>query len=521
MGKQPPVQPPSGPNPTFLLAFLLALGVLPAYYPVRTFAFLGWDDGLYVTENPVVRAGLSAESIRRAFTSTTAGNWHPVTMLSLELDRSLFGKGPAGFHVVNLLLHTAATVLLFLWLRRITGRVGRSAWVAALFGLHPLHVESVAWVAERKDVLAGLFWMLTLWAYTWYAEAPSWRRYAWVTASLALGLMAKPMLVTLPCVLLLLDYWPLRRFAFFDPAGAATGPVALRRFGSYPARRLVVEKLPWLALAAVFSVVAVMAEGQGGALRTLDERPLPLRLANAVVAYAVYLRQAVWPSGLAPFYPFPEHGWPAWQVAGAAVLLVTITAIAWRQRRRRPYLLVGWLWYVGTLVPVIGLVSVGDQARADRFTYLPLIGVFIAVAWTVCDSLSTAGLEALVGVGGVVVAACAVATHAQLGYWQDDEHLWRHALTVTTANDFAHNNLGVVLAQRGQFEDAAAHFAAAVEINPRNDNAQVNLARAYLVMGKPQAAIDRLHTALAVHPENAEARHDLDELLHPTPSHLP
>jgi tetratricopeptide (TPR) repeat protein len=500
-----------------VLSVLLALGALVAYLPVSRFPFLGWDDNLYVTANPMVKAGLTPAGVRGAFTSTTAGNWHPLTLLSLELDHTLFGERPAGFHAVNLLLHAATTVLLFLLLRHVSGRVAASAWVAALFGLHPLHVESVAWVAERKDVLAGLWWVVALWAYVWYARAPGRWRYACVTAALALGLMAKSMLVTLPCVFLLLDYWPLRRFAWVE----VSPPAEQRPFGSLPTWRLLREKVPWLALVALFSVIAMLAQQHGGALRTLDDRPLSLRLANAVVAYAVYLRQTVWPSGLAAFYPMPEDGWPAWEVAGAAVLLLGLTAVALWQWRRRPYLIVGWLWYVGTLVPVIGLVPVGDQAWADRYTYLPLIGVFIAVAWAASDLPGAAGLPAwaVAVVGALAVVAAGVATRVQLGYWQDDEHLWRHALTVTTRNDFAHNNLGVVLGRRAteeaaagapqtaaaHFEEAADQFAAAVEINPRNDNAQVNLARAYDALGRRKEAIERLQTALTVHPGNEEA----------------
>jgi tetratricopeptide (TPR) repeat protein len=371
-----------------------------------------------------------------------------------------------------------------------TGCLWRSAWVAALFALHPLRVESVAWVAERKDVLSALFWMLTLGAYVWYTRAPTWRRSVCVAGALALGLMAKPMLVTLPCVLLLLDYWPLRR--------------------ALPFRQLLKEKLPLFALALAFCVIAPLAQWQGQALRTLEERPFLLRLGNAAVACVVYLRKAVWPVDLAPFYPFPAHGWPAWQAAGAALVLLGFTALAWRERGRRPYLAVGWLWYLGTLVPVLGLVQVGDQAWADRYTYLPLIGVFLALAWGVPELLAGWGVPrpALGLLGGVTAALCMPLTRAQIDYWHDDQRLWQHALAVTAGNDFAENNLGVCLVQQGKLDEAMGLFARATVFNPRNDRAQVNLAQGLVAQGKQPEAIQRLVAAVQVRPDN-EAAHVL------------
>jgi tetratricopeptide (TPR) repeat protein len=482
---------------TVLVAFLLILGTLVVYYPVRNGQFLSLDDNLYVTENPAVRAGLSWRTIRSAFTSLTAANWHPLTMLSLELDSTLFGlkyepealaRGPAGFHLVNLGLHTLSAVLLLLVLQRMTGTLWPSAWVAALFAVHPLHVESVAWVAERKDMLSGLFWMLALLAYARYAEAASFGRMAWVFLAMTLGLLAKPMLVTLPCVLLLLDYWPLERF----------------RSNVWP---LVREKLPLFALSAAFSAIAVAAQHQQHALMTFEAIPLRLRLENAPVAYLVYLRKMVWPVDLAPFYPFNTNGWPAWEVITALAVLLGITALAWWQRERRPYVLVGWLWYLGTLVPVIGLVQVGLQAWADRYTYLPLIGIFIALAWGASDLLASWRLQrvalTLLGLSSAVL--CMALTFVQVGYWYDDFRLWPHTLKVTQANDFAHNQLGACLDREGKLDQAMKHYAQAVAINPKYDLAQINLARGYWRQGKRAEALESIRAALEVNPRNESA----------------
>jgi Flp pilus assembly protein TadD len=493
MGRSKQVAPVARTHPVLLAGLLLFLAVLAVYFPAAANQFVNVDDNLYVTANPTVQAGLTLRNAAWAFTSTTAGNWHPLTMLSLELDSTLFGKNARGYHLTNLLLHALSTWLLFLALQRMTGQLWANLWVAALFGLHPLHVESVAWVAERKDVLSGLFWMLTLLAYVWYTAAPSWRRYLCVAVSLALGLMAKPMLVTLPCVLLLLDYWPL---------GRGEGRTELSR----PWFWLVREKLPLFALSAVFSVIALYAQQEGEALRSFEDRPLLLRLETAVLAPVVYLRKMVWPVDLAPYYPTPEQGFPAWQVVGALLLLVAITALAWRERKRRPYLVVGWLWYLGTLIPVSGLVQVGDQAWADRYTYLSMIGVFLALAWTVRDFLTAQGSPRwlLPAVAAGCAALCVVPTHFQIGYWQDDLRLWRHTLAVTSGNSFAHNNLGVYLGQK-HLDEAMAHFAEAVAINPKDSMAQVNLAKGLALQGKEEQAMQQLNTALELRPQNAAA----------------
>jgi tetratricopeptide (TPR) repeat protein len=483
-----------------LVGLLLAVCTLAVYYPVTDSRFVNYDDDVYVTQNPHVQAGLTSQSMHWAFTSRTASNWHPLTMLSLQLDHEFWPNSPRQrsliCHLDNLLLHIAASLVLWFALRRMTGRLWPSTWVAALFALHPLHVESVAWVAARKDVLSGLFAMLTLLAYTWYGEAPSWRRYLGVVLALTLGLLAKPMLVTLPCVLLLLDYWPLGRLA---------GAVAVPTVRATSLRRLVLEKIPLFALAAAVSGIAVYAQHEGHALRTLGEEPLSLRLQTAALAYVVYLWKMLWPADLAPFYPVPADGWPAWQVAGAVLFLLAVTALAWRERRRRPYLAVGWLWYLGTLVPVIGLVQVGDQAWADRYTYLPLIGIFIILAWGTADVLADRGWQnsALPVLGGAAVVLCMIVTRHQVGYWHDSGRLWEHALAVTPENDTAHHNLGTYLGnEEKKLDEAMRHFARAVELNPHNDRSQINLAKGLLAQNRRAEAEHRLQVALEVNPEN-------------------
>jgi tetratricopeptide (TPR) repeat protein len=362
----------------------LAAFTLGALGAVCWNGFVNYDDNDYVVRTAPVRTGLSADNFVWALTTTHAANWHPVTWLSLQLDASLYGSDSAwGYHVTNLLLHTAAVIVLFLALRRMTAAVWRSAVVAALFAVHPAHVESVAWVAERKDVLSGLFWMLTLLAYAWYAERPGWRRYSPVALALALGLVAKPMLVTLPCVLLLLDYWPLNRV----DGGRRTvdeKELSSRSTVYHAPSTLLLEKLPLFGLAAAACLVTLYSQRQGGAVSTLEQLPLRDRLMNCLAAYASYLGELVWPAALAPFYPHPRENVLLVQAVRAGLVLAAVTAfVIWARRRR--YLTVGWLWFLGTLVPVIGLVQVGSQAMADRYTYLPYIGLFLALTWGVAD----------------------------------------------------------------------------------------------------------------------------------------
>jgi len=423
-----------------LVGAVLFLTVLGIFLPAVTHGFITYDDPVYVTENAHVRAGLTSEGIRWAFRSTDASNWHPLTWLSHMADVQVFGLRPWGHHLTSVLLHAANTVLLFLVLRKMTRAPWRSLFVATLFGLHPLHVESVAWVSERKDVLSTTFWMLALWAYARRAELSHDQRpgaaasYLAALLFLALGLLCKPMLVTLPCVLLLLDYWPLGRW---------TG-------ASVRARWLVLaEKIPFAALSAAASVATLHAQGNGGAVGSMEDFPWPVRIANALISYCRYLGKCFVPSKLAVFYPFTAEQPPLGQTLMAGALLAAITAAAAALVRRRPYLLVGWLWFLGTLVPVIGLVQVGGQLMADRYTYVPLIGVFIMVTWAAGDAAQSwrRGSQLLRVAAGAGVFALCVLTSLQLSYWRDGATLFRHAAAVTPNNWVAHANLFTTLSQ--------------------------------------------------------------------------
>jgi tetratricopeptide (TPR) repeat protein len=470
-----------------VVAVALAVLTLASLGRVCAAGFIDdFDDDEYVTRNPHVLAGLSGADLRWALTAFHSHNWHPLTWLSLQADSQFLGTHAWGYHLTNLLLHTANVMLLFAVLRWLTGDRWRSAAVAALFAVHPLHVESVAWVAERKDVLSGLFWMLTLAAYGSYARRPGPGRYALVALALAAGLATKPTVVTLPCVLLLLDYWPLRRLGT-------------------PAWRLVAEKLPLLALSA--GCCAATLAAQDDIVQARTDFSLHARLVNALLSWTTYLRQTVWPADLAFFYPHPGEDLPAAQVAAAALLLGGITAVAVWQGRWRPYLPVGWLWYLGTLVPAIGMVQVGLQGHADRYTYLPLIGIFIMAAWGVPDLLGRLGVRpaAAATAAAAVVAGCAALTWAQAGYWHDGPTLWRHTLEVTSDNYMAHVHVGKYLASKGDLEAARRHLLAAVKLKPQVAVSHAALGAVYLRQGQFDDAARSLDEALRLNPRLAVA----------------
>jgi tetratricopeptide (TPR) repeat protein len=471
------------------VALALIAITLTVYAPVRHHGFLTWDDTLYVTQNPEVLRGLTWHGVRWAFTTGYAWNWHPLTWLSHMLDVQLYGRDAGLHHLTNVLLHVANTLLLFGLLHRTTGDVARSGFVAALFGVHPLHVESVAWVAERKDVLSGLFWMLTLWAYAGYARRPSAGRYAAVLVLFALGLMSKPMVVTLPFVLLLMDVWPLRRL----PAGW----------------RLVWEKLPLLALAAAASAVTFLVQQRDGAVPGIESLPLGLRLQNAVVSYAAYVRTTLWPARLAAFYPYPAS-FGASRVLAAIALLVGASVLAW-VFRRRGYVLVGWLWFLGTLVPVIGFVQAGNQALADRFMYVPLVGLLVVIAWGAPDVLGRwPGARLVLPFGaGLAVAASVVGARAQVEHWRDDATLWEHALVVTSGNHVAHTNVGNILMRQGRVDEAIPHYAEALRVRPAFALAHGNLGLALAAQGRLGDALDHYAEALRLDPRYAEAHYNM------------
>ena len=474
----------------------------------RTFryGFVNYDDAAYVYENEAVQKGLSLEGVGRAFTHVHAGNWHPLTTITHMLDVELYGLNAGGHHLTNVVLHSAAAILLFLALRSMTGALWRAAFVAAVFAVHPLRVESVAWVAERKDVLSGLFFMLTIWAYARYARpGRSVARYWAVFFLYAAGLLCKPMLVTLPFVLLLLDFWPLGRFA-----PMATGDVGVEwRNRRAVIWRLVKEKIPLMALAAAACVATLTAQKEG--IRPLEQSPLSLRLANAMVSCVIYLKQMVFPGDLAAFYPYPIHGLPVWEVAAAALLLGTISTGAVLLWRRQPWWLTGWFWYLGMLVPVIGLVHVGDQAHADRYTYLPQIGIYVAGTWAAGEWCRMRGCRrlalgsAMAGVIGILM----VLAWKQTAYWKDSEILWTHALNCTSSNATACNNLGISSVQNNRIDEATHWFERALEIQPDYAEAHYGLGTALLQKGDVDGAVAEFKTALKLDPDDALACNNL------------
>ena len=474
------------------IGLVLVLAIVWLYAPVRDFPFITFDDPEYVTQNPGVRAGLGWAGVGWAFTEPHAANWHPLTWLSHMLDWSLYGPWAGGHHLTSVLLHALATLVLLAALVRLTRAPWESAVVAAAFALHPLRVESVAWVSERKDVLAAVAWVFAMLAYARYVERPRVGRYLVLAAAFATGLLAKPMVVTLPFALLLLDAWPLGRAA---------------REGW---RRLVVEKLPLFALSAVAAVVTYRVQASAGAMPSLEQQPLAARCANALIAYATYLRRTVWPVGLAVFYP-PAGAFEPTTVIGAAALLAAITGLGLWQWRARPYLLVGWLWYLGTLVPVIGIVRAGDQATADRFTYVPSIGLGLMAAWAIGELARRGDHQRWIVTGAVVVvvASWSVRTGEQLGTWRDSRTLYQHALAVTSRNHLAHGNLGLLLLEERRLDDAMAHFQAAVAARPASPKAHVNLGVGLASLGRRDEAIAEYETAVRLDPRLPVAHYNL------------
>ena len=479
-----------------LMAAALAVATLAVYGQVISHQFINLDDDLYIRDNPMVIGGLTLRGIAWAFTTSYDTNWHPLTWLSHMVDSQIFGLNAGGHLLVNALIHVSNTLLLFLFLKRLTGASWRSAIVAALFALHPLHVESVAWAIERKDTLSTLFGLLSLLAYARYAEAPSWRRYALVALWLSLGLMAKPMLVTWPFVLLLLDYWPLRRLEW-QPADG------IGRFAKAWVP-LIREKLPLFCLVAASVVVTYLAQSYAGTLAFVDAS-FPLRLSNALASYGKYLLLTVWPSGLAVNYPLSPAGVPAWQLAATVVLLLAITAIAIREARKRPYLITGWLWFLGTLVPVIGLVQVGvGRAMADRYYYIPSIGLFMAIIFGLAD-LAIAwrlGRVIIAAASAIVLLIMGSLTVLQVSRWRDSETLFGYALSVTSDNLVVQNDLGSALAQQSKYAEAIPHFAEALRIKPNHLHALLNMGLALRKQGKAAEAVGFYQRALMVEPES-------------------
>ena len=472
---------------TPLLCVLPGLLTVVLYGSAGSHPFTNYDDPAYVSENVHVRAGLTWSTVRWAFYSVEASNWHPVTWLSHAADCELHGTEPSGHHWTNVVIHSLNGILLFLLLNWATGAKWQSLMVALLFAVHPLNVESVAWISERKNVLSTFFLLLTLAAYGWYSQRPSVKRYALVVACFALGLMAKPMLVTLPLTLLLIDYWPLRRMT---TSATAVQPLTPRHVAL---GRLVIEKIPLFMMSLGSAAITMVA--QRTSLAPSQRFPISLRVQNALVSYVLYLKKAVWPSSLALFYPHPESI-PRWQWIAALVGLVLVSVVVWRQRSSRPFLLVGWCWFLGTLVPVLGIVQVGAQALADRYAYVPLIGIFVAVVWL--GTIIPAGIPRY-AIGAGIVLALSLMTWRQLGYWKTNTELWSHTLAVTKNNLIAEDKLGSALQASGRQEEALSHFVNALRLDPQDALANFSMGADLQWHGHLAEAIPYYETTIRQH----------------------
>ncbi len=522
--------------PALICTALVILTVI-TFWQLKDCGFINYDDSMYVYENAYVQSGLNWESVKQAFSSELvrkSANWHPLTWLSLMLDHSIFGLNPSGYHLINLLFHVMNTLLLFVILLRMTKTIWPCAFVAVLFAIHPLHVESVAWIAERKDVLSTFFWMLTLGAYSYYVEHPGFRRYLPVILFFALGLMAKPMLVTLPFVLLLLDYWPLQRFAEINP-GRKVQPEVLKTVTSDQQKKkskkkdalkeileikkqanpeykwsliypLLWEKIPFFALALLSSVATYMAQQKGGSVSSVEVLSPAARIGNAFISYIAYIGKMIWPNNLSVFYPYPE-GLLLWQGFGAVSLLIVITIAVFRIGKRHVYVTTGWLWYLGTLVPVIGIVQVGSQAMADRYTYIPLIGLFIVVAWGVPELLKEWKYrkEMLFAAAALSIMCLSIISWKQVGHWQNNFTLYDHALAVTENSWLAYDNRGVAYYSQGGYKQAIEDFNRAIEIKPHHEKTYNNRGNAYHALGRYRQAIEDFNKAIEIKTDFPEA----------------
>jgi protein O-mannosyl-transferase len=484
--------------------FILALAV---FAQTANHQFIYFDDPLYVTENSHVKEGITVGNIIWAFSTFSASNWHPLTWMAHMVDVDLFGLNPGAHHLMNVLLHAINTIILFLVLSRLTGAPGCSAFVAALFAVHPLHVESVAWVSTRKDLLGTIFGFLMLWAYARYATRPCPKKYCIVVLFFVMSLLSKPMWVTAPFLLLLLDFWPLQRLKCtpltIDP-GSHPSP-------QFSLAHLITEKAPLLLLSGASSLITVVAQDRGGSLYSLDRLGLGTRIGNALVSYVRYLAKTFWPSRLSPYYPQAEGGFPLWQIIGAALLLLAITVLVLRKARVMPWLAVGWFWFIGTLVPVIGIVQVGSQGMADRYTYLPIIGIFIAAAWSAqWFARSAPSLRTALHVTAIIaIIVLAAVTYRQTGYWRDHESLFRHAISVTGDNPRAHHILSQGLAVKGKLNEALFHARESVRLDPNNARTHKNLGYILYRLDLVDEAVDEFKQAIALQPDYAEAHGNL------------
>jgi tetratricopeptide (TPR) repeat protein len=499
---------------TIIISVLLVLSTFAVYWQVQDHEFLGYDDNMYVTDNLTVKAGLTKESVMWAFTTSSYFNWHPMTWLSHIFDYQFYGLNPKGHHLTNLFFHIANTLILFMVLLRMTGTLWQCGFVAAMFALHPINVESVAWIAARKDVLSTLFWLLTMWAYIHYANKPSIKRFGLVFLFFALGLMSKAMLVTLPFVLFLLDYWPLGRLKFGqikDSDGSTKNNIAIKS----EILCLVREKIPLFLLVVGASIVTFISQKSVNAIQSMGSLSFSTRLTNAMVSYLEYLKKALWPKALAVFYPHPGNTLVVWKGMLCGIALVGITVIAIRLLRKAPYFAVGWFWYLGTLVPVIGIVQVGGQAMADRYAYVPLIGIFIVVAWGLPELMakwSSRG-KVLAILAAMWIPTLMLMTWVQVGHWKNNITIFKHAIRVTDDNAIAHNNLGMALFDKRKLEESISHFMTAIKINPYYANPHYNLGNALLGTRRTKEAIFHYKTAIKLNPYDVDAHYNLGNAL--------
>ena len=492
------------------IVLLIAL-VLALYWQVGGYDFIALDDNLYVVENANLQRGFSLETFTWAMTTFHTTNWHPLTWISYMVDYELFSLNPSGYHIHNLILHILNTLLLFLLLRQMTGELWRSATVAALFAVHPMNIESVVWIAERKNLLCTFFMILTLMAYIRYVRCREWKSYFLMLVCFILGLMAKPMLVMLPFVFLLLDYWPLKRFAFTDlDQSMDTLDNAVRR-KFLP--RLIIEKIPLFLLALMSAGVTVQAARSGGSLKTISDFPIVGRIENAIISYAMYLYKMVWPADLAIFYPYPATR-PFWKIELTILFLIAVTVFVWMKRKKHPYLITGWLWYGITLLPVIGLVQVGFQSMANRYVYVPMIGILMVIVWGVPDLLkSFSGRRYLPAVAVLVIVAFAFTTKAFIPMWKNSEAVFQHALNVTKDNHIAETGMGDVFLERGDLRKAESHYREALRIKQDYAAAHSKLGMILIREGKVDDAIVQYQEAINDDPAFAKAYNNLGVLL--------
>ena len=492
-------------RPQLLISLILIMAIASIYFPVRHHEFISLDDGLYVTQNDPVKQGLNIKGLQWALTTHHAGFWIPLTWISLMIDSHLFGLSAGHYHVTNVIIHIVNTLLLFFVFRRMTGAIWPSSVVAVLFAVHPIHVESVAWISERKDVLFTLFWMLGMWFYVRYTEQPGFRRYFPLVLCFILGLMSKPMIVTLPFVLLLLDYWPLGRLQAAEPPSEIEPGWLPQTFTG-----LILEKVPLFILSVVVSVITFMLQKSGGAVTSLTTLSVSDRIFNTLVSYIKYIGKLIWPQPLAVLYP-RQDGLPAWQWAVSLLLLLTFSVLIFQLRKKHAYLVVGWLWFLGTMVPVIGLVQSGPQTMADRFAYMPFIGLYIMLAWGLQRMIARwphrKGFALLTG--AAVVAAFMLVARVQVGYWSNDLTLYAHTLKTTSNNFVVHRNYGMALASKGRLNEALFHFQRALEIDPNYAQTYHDMGTALMLKGDSGESLKFLRHSLKLRPNYSKSHYSL------------